>query len=237
MDIENYLKPLSNNERAVLFAAAGLQTTFYGMKWIQRTQDLWDDLATYARKRTKVSSSQVDKAIESLVAKGYVTIEPKRGNYVFWNRRFEQWRPHNGTVTTKAAIFRKKQAGGLLGIDWVEVADVFPVEDVKGLVLAYRENKKREEMEERIVSADRVALRQKEIESKMLRLCELYASTFRDNSPISESEDEQYRSYMPYQVDDLVGEIASASKELEQWTYTRRDIERDAQRAREEMKA
>lgn len=228
MDIENYLKPLTNNERAVLFAAAGLQSTH----WIRRTPNLWDSLSTYPRKQTKVSDAQVEKAINSLLEKGYITLTPKRGNYTFWTRRWQQWRPHNGHMTTNAAIFRMKQAGRATAIEWLDIANISPVEDVKGLVLAYRDQKKREEHEEKIVKAERVALRQKEIENKMLRLCEKYAVIFREDSPISDNTDEEYRRYMPYQVDDLVSEIASAAKELERWTYTRRDIERDAEQAR-----
>lgn len=238
MDIENYLKPLTNNERAVLLTAARVRG---GMHYIERTQSISDDLSRYGRKVTKVPAAQVDKAVESLLAKGYITLEPKRGNYIFRERLWQRWRyAHNGSMATMISVFRKKMAGGLPAVDWVDIAIVTPVEDVKSAVDKYRHDAEMETLRERLVLADRVALRQKELENKMLRMCERYVAQFggaavTGKSPFREQSDPDLTHYMPYECDEIIREMSSTAKEMERWTFTRRDIERNAKRAAEEL--
>lgn len=231
MNIENYLKPLTNNERAVLFYAAGLRRYR-----VERTPDLWADLSKYPRKRTKVPAAQVDKAVESLVAKGYITMEPKRGNYWFSSRYgWRRMRSHNGSHTTMMDVFREKLAGMHGGIDWIDIADLKTVEPVFDAVVAHRKAQDIAALEEQVRKSERVALRQKELENAMLRLCEEYAIRFRDDSPIRDQTDESMSRYLPYECDDLIGKIQYAAKELDRWTYARRDIEREGQKAVKEL--
>lgn len=232
MDIENYLKPLTNNERAVLLTAARVRGS---MNYIERTQSISDDLGRYGRKVTKVPAVQVDKAVESLLAKGYITLEPKRGNYIFRDRLWQRRHAHNGSAATMISVFRKKMAGGLAAVDWVDIAIVTPVEDVKSAVDKYRHDAEMETLRERLVQADRVALRQKELENKMLRMCERYVAQFGNESPFREQSDPDLTHYMPYECDEIIREMSSTAKEMERWTFTRRDIERNAKRAAEEL--
>ena len=235
MDIENYLKPLTNNERAVLLTAARVRGS---MNYIERTQSISDDLVRYGRKTTKVPAAQVDKAVESLLAKGYITLEPKRGNYTFRERLWQRWRyAHNGSMATMISVFRKKMAGGLAAVDWVDIAIVTPVHDVASAVEKHRRNEEMETLRERLVQADRVALRQKELENKMLRMCERYVAQFSSESPFREQSDPDLTHYMPYECDEIIREMSSTAKEMERWTFTRRDIERNAKRAAEEMES
>lgn len=237
MNIENYLKPLTNNERAVLFYAAGLRRF-----QVERTPDLWADLSKYAPKRTKVPAAQVDKAVESLVAKGYITMEPKRGNYWFSTRRgyygysWSRMRPHNGLHTTMMDVFREKSAGMHKDVDWVHIADLKTVEPVFDAVVAHRRAQDISTLEEQVRKSERVALRQQELENAMLRMCEEYATRFREDSPIrNRNSDESISRYLPYECDDLIGKIQQAAKELDRWTYTRRDIEREGKQAVKEL--
>jgi hypothetical protein len=228
-NIENYLKPLTNNERAVLFTAAGLgyYSRFYR---VERTQYLEDDLSRYAKKSTKVSDAQVERAIETLLEKGYISMEPKRGNYTFPHNYWKQSTPHNGTMDTKARVFRNKMENGMhAGVRWATIAEITTVEDVKTAVLEYRERVEREQHEEDVRAGERVGIRQAELEARFLRLCEQYAVMYSYESPIKKTEE---GSYLPYSVARIVSEIQQAAKDLDRWVYTRRDIERDAEVAR-----
>jgi hypothetical protein len=228
-NIENYLKPLTNNERAVLFTAAGLgcYSRFYR---VERAQSVEDDLSRYTKKSTKVSDAQVERAIETLLEKGYISMEPKRGNYTFPHNYWKQSTPHNGTMDTKARVFRNKYEHGMhAGVRWATVAEITPVEDVKTAVLKYRERVEREQYEKNVRLGERVGIRQAELEARFLRLCEQYAVMYSYESPIEDTEE---GSYFPFSVARIVSEIQQAAKDLDRWTYTRRDIERDAEVAR-----
>lgn len=233
-NIENYLKPLSNNERAVLLYAANVRNSYWHWRRVERTTSLHEDLTGYARKRTKMPDVQVENAIESLEAKGYIRLEPKRGNYTFKTRNYwNYWSPHNGTMATNASIFRGKTLFDLHHhVPWTEIAEIIPVEDVKQAIVDYREEKDRNEKREQVTAGERVLLRQREIETRLLRLCENYVKNYAEGGTITENPDEQYRDYMPYTCADIVSAISDAAKELDRWTYKRRDIERTAATAK-----
>ncbi|MCH9837313.1 hypothetical protein K0U83_16745 [bacterium] len=170
--------------------------------------------------------------------KGYATIRARRGNYAtrtgFWAGCVD-----GGSVwlTRKAAPIHKILAEKMNGSKrWERVSlwglvEVVPVEDVKGAIMEYRDQKDNAERLEVIARAQKVSLNQTELEAKMLRLCERYVREYSNSSPYADEADDCDR----YLVAGIIREIESHAKQMDRWVYRRRRIESDAKHAQEQM--
>jgi hypothetical protein len=226
-DIKAYLTPLTNNERAVLLFAAGVH------HWVERTPSVEQDLERYARSRTKVPEHQREKAMLGLVAKGYATMEPKRGNYFY---RPGYWTHNRGHVGREGAPYSKlvaeKKAGRWGGISWDRLCVIVPVEDVKGAFDAYREKADHESLIDTIARATSVEDTEAKKVAHLVGACRAFLNRYEDGgSPINEEDNGWYT------VDRLVREVGYAVEAVDKWQWERHSIEREASVAREQVAA
>jgi len=233
-DIKQYLAPLTNNERGVLYAAA-FGRSMRG-PWVERTQSVEAELTKYRNKK-RIPDGQKDKAIMGLVEKGYATIRPRRGNYVTRNGR-GLWGKDGGTVwlgrkeyPVHKLLTEIQNGSTRYRVGLWELVEVIPVEDVKGAIYKHREQQDNAARLEVIARAQRVSLKQTELEAKMLRLCEQYVREYSNSSPYADEADD----YDRYRVAGIIREIESHAKEMDRWVYRRRQIEHDAKHAQEQM--
>lgn len=231
-DIKQYLAPLTNNERGILYSAA------FGRLWAERTTSVEADLTKYRDGSKRIPDGQKDKAIMGLVEKGYAILRARRGNYTYRNG-FWVGTSDGGSIwlTRKAATMHQILAEKMSGSKrWERVSlwrlvEVIPVEDVKGAIMEYREQKDNAERLEVIARAQKVSLRQIVLEARMRSLCEQYVREYSNSSPYADERDE----YDRYPMADIIREIESHAKEMGRWVYRRRQIEDDAKRAQEQM--
>lgn len=229
MDIKTYLAPLTNNERAVLLHAAGV-------KWrCERTGSVDTDIDRYSRcTKTSVPAAQQVKAVEGLLAKGYITLEPKRGNYYYrtghyiWPVRMLDGNSFNfarmGAPYHK--MFAEKSCGGWQRVDWLDIANVVPVKDVAGAVEAHRAKQEREGLQRQVEEGKRIMDRQAEREKALADACRAYLAAHEAGNAVQKDADSEW--YSPHSS---VGEIERAAKYLTNFAYNRRSVERSARSA------
>lgn len=229
MDIKTYLAPLTNNERAVLLHAAGV-------KWrCERTNSVDSDISRYSRcTKTSVPAAQQVKAMYGLLAKGYITLEPKRGNY-YYQRGHYIWpvRMLDGNSFNFARMgapyhkmFAEKSCGRWERVDWLDIANVVPVKDVASAVEAYRQMEERKGFQEQVEEGKKVAERQAEREKEMADACRAYLAAYEAGNVVQKDDDSEW--YSPHRV---VGEVERAAKRLTNFAYNRRHVERTARAA------
>lgn len=226
-DIKTYLAPLTNNERAVLLKAAGC-------KWrTERTSSVDEDLSTYQRSTTTVPEHQIQNAMLGLVAKGYATMEPKRGNYTYrvGYRSYRTGIVHGRMAAPYHKLVAEKQSGAHAGISWNRLCDIVPVEDVRTAVTEYRAEAERQDAIDVIARATTVQNTEDEKVRALVAACRTVIAKYGDgNSPITVEDGW-------YDVDDSVSAVEDAAKRLDRWRWQRRSIENDAIAARQKVEA
>jgi hypothetical protein len=232
-DIKQYLAPLTNNERGILYAAAFGRAMTGG--WVERTTRVEDDLRKY-RSGRRIPDGQKDKAIMGLVEKGYATIRARRGNYIYRTGRYAH--TTDGTIffgresAPMHKILTEKMNGSThYRIDLWRLVEVVPVEDVQNAILKYQDDKENAHRLELVAAAQRTHLKQQELENRMLRLCEQYVTKFSQQSPITENPD----LWCKYEADEILSKIKRAAKDLDDWTWERHRVEERGRAAQEQM--
>lgn len=233
MDITAYLAPLTNNERAVLLFAAKVK---YG---ITRTTSVDNDISIYGERGKAVPTSQLDKAINGLVEKGYATIQPKRGNLVYQQGHYV-WpsRTMDGEgmyLNRKAAPYHKilaeKSASRWTTIDLYRIVDIVPVKDVGAAVREYREQEQRMQANEKIAAGERTAAKTQQ----MIREMEWAAKKFL--AAVASGEEMMPMDDGWYDLHESIYEVQGAAKSLTKWRWDRRHVEAAAREAAQEVAA
>ena len=220
-NIEEYLAPLTNNERAVLLHAAGVKYR------VARTQSVEQDLSGYIARDVEVSSAQIDRAVAGLVGKGYVTLKPKRGNLTV-HRGHHIWPSrtldgHGMRFGHRAVpfhkVFTEKAAGAWSRTGWSDIADAVPVEDVKTAVREYRQAQAAAEKEKERQAALDAPARTERLEAELEKAARAFIAAREARVPIMEKVDGFY------DLHESVGDMQSAMTNLTRWRTTRPGVE------------
>ena len=233
MDIKDYLAPLTNNERAVLLHAAGV-------KWgITRTTSVEHDISIHGERGKAVPAAQLDKAINGLVEKGYVTIQPKPGNMTI--RRGQHIWPSRTTDGNgmryghKAApyhkIFAEKMAGKWGEVDLHHIVDVIPVKDVKAAVMEYRQQDANRRANHKIAAGEQTVSKTQQ----MIREMEWAAKKFL--AALANGEEMMPQDNGWYDLHESIYEMEGAAQSLAKWRFNRKHVEAAAQEAARELAA
>jgi hypothetical protein len=229
MDIKNYLTPLSNNERAVLLWAAGI-------KWRpERNQSIQEDLSRYQTGRaTQLPEAQVDKAVQKLIDKGYIRLEPKRGNYFagrrYWVRTGDGHGMHyGGQQTPYQKAFTEKSMGGWTRTRWLDIAKTVTVLDVNTMVLAYREAQRVEHLQEQAERVKQVAELEKANVESLANACREFLAAC-DSNEVVIREDGNYK------IGPDLWALRRAAERMDRWKYQRASIENEALAAQKLLK-
>jgi hypothetical protein len=234
MDIQDYLQPLTNNERAVLLFAAGVKYD------ISRTSSVWNDISIYSRERGKsVPKGQLDKAINGLIDKGYATIQPKRGNMMvtrgqhIWPSRTTDghgmWYGYRAAPYHK--IFAEKMAGQWNEVDLWKIVDVIPVKHVKDAVAEFRSNEKNQQANDRIAAGEQTVAKTQEMVDQMEAAAKKFLAALANGDEMMPQDDGWY------DLHDSIKEMESATKSMAKWRWDRKHVEAQAQQAAQEVAA
>ena len=227
-----YLAPLSNNERAVLIAAAFNSSTPTRNRTVKA--DLRGDYGH------RIPDAQIDRAMKKLVDKGYATMEPRRANINLtgWGGRYLGTIDGHGMRSRqrmapahKAFIEKQNGAGHLRTLGWSAVARLVPVEDLLTAVIAWRKEAKRQALEREAEAGRASEDRTKELQDGLAEACREYLKALEDGTVMTPS------AAGFYEVHDSVRTLASYSDTLKRWSLQRYYVERDGQRAQKELAA
>lgn len=221
-NIEEYLAPLTNNERAVLLHAAGVKYR------VARTQSVEQDLNRYLAPDVEVPGAQIDKAVAGLVSKGYVTLKPKRGNLTvrmghhFWPSHTLDGKGmrygHRAVPFHKA--FTEKAAGAWSRTGWSDIADAVPVEDVKTAVREYRQAQKAAEEKAERQAALEAPAKTERLEAELEKAARAFIAAREARVPIMEKE-----GHGLYDLHQSVRNMESAITDLTRWRFERGRVE------------
>lgn len=234
MDIQAYLQPLTNNERAVLLFAAKVRYN------IARTSSVWDDISLRSREGSKtVPKGQLDKAINGLVEKGYATIQPKRGNLTIrpghniWPSRTTDGNGmrYGHEAAPYHKIFAEKMAGKWQHVDLWKIVDVVPVKDVKAAVAEYRKQEKNRQDNDKIAAGEQTAAKTQQMIREMERAAKKFLAA------LANGEEMMPQDGGWYDLHESIYEMEGAVKAMAKWRFNRKHVEAAAREAAREMAA
>lgn len=226
---EQEVADLTNNERAVLWAY--LRHTEDNDRYFRprRTTSPIADISPFIHSETStVPHKQIWTALDGLVKKGWVTLTPKGETITLYYRGGLKECP----IAEVEA--RSRRAGsGYYSNDRVNPHVLYDVtvprkDEILALVEAERAEMRRQADAEKIAKRESAEAKEASKAARLLDACRLYVDRYGDgSSPVSDTDD----SYIRYEIDYLVREIESASKDMQSWVYQRSEIDRDAERA------
>lgn len=223
MDFESYIMHLTNNERAVLLWAGNALGHRFAP---ERTASLAEELSMFAR-RNRVPVNQIDRAVQSLLDKGLITMEAIHGN---WQQRSDYSYTHFGPRVPNQKVFAEKLAGNprWKNVHWTDIAHVSSVDDVKAMRDEWFDRLREDHYREQIDRANGVLDRQKELIDATVNACREFLAVYESGTELFvpyQTGDSGHWTF--YTTDASIRSVLDTSKALDNWATSRSRIERE----------